>query len=298
MKSRFNLPVALLALVAGLSGTLAQGAETTLDKIRRTGQISITYREASIPFSYTVDGKPVGYAFEMCKLVAQAVQKKLGLSKLDIKTVPVTSANRVEAIVKGTADLECGSTTNNATRRKDVAFTVPHYIAGARLLVHSGKGIHSIDDLKGKKVVLTKGTTTIGLMRAANDSRVLNLTFIEAGDHAEAVSMVEAGTADAFAMDDVLLFSLRAASKDPSKLEVVGELLSIEPLAMMLRKDDPEFKRLVDTEMSRIVLDGEGARLYRKWFNEPIPPKGTVLNLPQSHLLKDAWRFPTDSVAD
>ncbi|CAN5189503.1 transporter substrate-binding domain-containing protein [soil metagenome] len=270
----------------------------TLDKIRQTGVITLAYRESSAPFSYLVDGKPVGYALELCQRVAQSVQRKLGLRTLDIHYIPVTGATRIDAIRYGQADLECGSTTNNAERRKIVDFTVPHYIAGVKLLVRAGEGIRGLDGLKGKQVAVTTGTTTIKIVATESESRALGITTVEARDHAESFGLVEAHKADAFAMDDILLYSLRAASKNPAGYEVVGDLLSIEPYGIMLRRGDPDFKKLVDAEMARMALDGDMLKLYVRWFQQSIPPRNVVLGVPQSRLLRDAWLYPTDRVGD
>lgn len=270
----------------------------TLDRVRQTSVITLAYRESSAPFSYLVDGKPVGYALELCQRIASVVQRRLGLRALDIRYVPVTAATRIDAIRNGQADLECGSTTNNAERRKVVDFTVPHYIAGVRLLVRTGENIRGIDGLRGKRVALTTGTTTIKIIQTESEARALAIQTIEARDHAESFGLVEAGKADAFAMDDILLYSLRAGSKSPSSYEVVGELLSIEPYGIMLRRNDPEFKKLVDGEMARMALDGDALKLYVKWFQQAIPPRNVVLGVPQGRLLRDAWQYPTDHVGD
>lgn len=261
--------------------------------------MTIAYRESSVPFSYLdADKKPIGYAVELCLRIADAVKRELKLPALKLEWIPVTSQNRIPAIVEGKADVECGSTTNNADRRKQVAFTVPHYVAGAKLLVRSNAGIKTVDDLRGKTVVTTKGSTTVKIVQGLNTNRVLNLRLVEAKDHAESFTFVEQGKADAFIMDDVLLYSLRAGAKNPADFAVVGDFLSIEPLAIMLRKDDPKFKALVDATISRIVVDFEIQKIYRKWFQMPIPPKGVNLNIPINYLLRDSFKFPTDQVGD
>jgi glutamate/aspartate transport system substrate-binding protein len=290
--------IAILAMLLAASAQAQSAPGPTLDHIRQTGSITLAYRESSAPFSYLVDGKPVGYALDLCRSVANAVQRKLGMRTLDIKYVPVTAANRIDAIRTGQADLECGSTTNNAERRKVVDFTVPHYIAGVRLLVRTGQGIRSIDGLRGKSVAVTTGTTTIKIIATESESRALGITTVEARDHAESFSLVEAGKVDAFAMDDILLYSLRAASKNPAGYEVVGDLLSIEPYGIMLRKGDADFKKVVDNEMARMALDGDALKLYVRWFQQAIPPRNVVLGVPQNRLLRDAWQYPTDRVGD
>lgn len=271
----------------------------TLGKIRETQTITIAHREASLPFSYLDDSKkPVGYAMDLCLKIVDAVKRELKLSQLNVVFLPVTPSSRISSIVEGKADLECGSTTNNAERRKQVAFTIPHFIAGARMVVRTDSGIKNWSDLRNKRVVSTKGTTTVKLLNDRDKVRALGLNLVEAKDHAESFSKVEKGEAEAFPMDDVLLFGLRANAKDPNAFAVVGDLLSTEPYAIMLRKDDAAFKVVVDREMGRIINDGELVKLYDKWFRNPIPPKGINMNMPMGYLLRDTLRFPTDKVAD
>lgn len=274
-------------------------AGDTLAKIRDTQTITIAHRDASMPFSY-LDGnnRPVGYAVDLCLKVADAVRRELKLQHLNIRYIPVTPSTRISAIVGGQADLECGSTTNNAERRKQVAFTVPHFVATSRMVVRADSGIRNWSDLRGKRVVTTKGTTTVKLLNDRDKVRSLALKLIEGHDHAESFSMVEKGAAEAFPMDDVLLFGLRANAPNPNAFVIVGDALSAEPYAIMLRKDDAPFKSLVDREMSRIIHDGEIYKLYDKWFKSPIPPKGVNMDMPLGHLLRDVLRFPTDKVAD
>jgi glutamate/aspartate transport system substrate-binding protein len=274
-------------------------AAQTLASIRDTQTITIAYREASIPFSYLDDNKkPVGYAIDLCLKVAEAIKRELKLSQLNVKFVPVTPSNRIPTIMESKADLECGSTTNNAERRKQVAFTIPHFVAAARMVVRTDSGIKNWSDLRDKRVVTTKGTTTVKLLNDRDKVRALSLKLVEGRDHAESFSMVEKGQAEAFPMDDVLLFGLRANAQNPNNFTVIGDALSAEPYAIMLRKDDAAFKAVVDREMGRIVHDGEIYKLYDKWFKNPIPPKGLNMNMPMGHLLRDMLRFPTDKVGD
>jgi glutamate/aspartate transport system substrate-binding protein len=224
------------------------------------------------------------------------VKKKVGLPKLDVSYLMVSASNRIPAIVEGKADLECGSTTNNAERRAKVAFTVPHYIAGARYLVRSDSTINELPNFEGKKLVSTKGTTPLAAVRRANQDRLMNINIIEVADHVRAVKMVEAKEADGFAMDDVLLYGLRAARTEPEKLKVVGKFLTIEPLAIMMSKDDAAFKQIVDEEMRRLIYSREAHALYDRWFLQPIPPLKVSLGMPMNYLLKDFWKYPTDTV--
>jgi ABC-type amino acid transport substrate-binding protein len=272
-------------------------AGPVLDDIRSRGTIVIAHRESSVPFSF-VDGsgKPVGYAIDLCKRIAEAVRVRLGMKALAIDYLKVTPADRIAAIVERRADLECGSTTNNAERRQKVAFTVPHYITGARYLVRAESSVTELRGFQGKKLVSTTGTTPLKAVSSANKERLLGITIVEAPDHARAVEMVEKGEVEGFAMDDVLLYGLRASRVDPSKLKVVGKFLTIEPLAIMMSKDDPEFKRIVDDEMKRLIISREIYPIYDRWFAAPIPPKNTSLSIPMSYLLKDLWKYPTDWV--
>jgi glutamate/aspartate transport system substrate-binding protein len=269
----------------------------TLDRIKQTGKIIIAHRESSVPLSYLdANKKPVGYAVDLCLRLADAVKKKLNMPRLDVSYLMVTGATRIPAIAEGKADLECGSTTNNAERRQKVAFTVPHYITGARYLVRADSKIDDLPNFDGKKLVSTKGTTPLKAVNAANKERLIGITVLEVADHAAAVTMVENGEADGFAMDDVLLYGLRSERPDPSKLKVVGKFLTIEPLAIMLSKDDPEFKHIIDDEMKRLITSREAYAIYDKWFTQPIPPKNVSLNMPMNYLLKDFWKYPTDQV--
>ncbi|MHC3433999.1 MULTISPECIES: amino acid ABC transporter substrate-binding protein [Delftia] len=288
--------IALGALgLSALSGVSAAGV---LDKVQAGGALVIAHRESSVPFSYidTRSGKPVGYALDLCLRLAEAVRKQTGRKDMKVEFLMVTPANRMAVIEQGKADMECGSTTNNAQRRQTVAFTVPHFITGARMLVKADSTINAMEDLKGKKLVSTKGTSPMALVTQANRQRLMGITIVEAPDHARALEMVEKGEADAFVMDDVLLNGLAAARPDPRALKVVGKFLSTEPLAIMLPKADTAFKKLVDEEMKRIITSREIHPIYEKWFLQPIPPSSTNLNLPISYLLRDFWKYPTADI--
>ena len=287
------LPLAFATAFSTLV-VLPASAGPVLDEIRNKGRIVIAHRESSVPFSFVDGGKPVGYAVDLCKRVAEAVRTKLGLKTLAVEFVKVTPADRIPVIVERRADLECGSTTNNAERRQKVAFTVAHYVTGARYLVRADSEIGDLQGFQGKKLVSTTGTTPLKAIVQANKERLLGITVVEAPDHARAVEMVEKGEVDGFAMDDVLLYGLRAARPDPGKLKVVGKFLTVEALAIMLSKDDPEFKQIVDDEMKRLVASREAYSLYDRWFTQPIPPKNAALNIPMTYLLKDLWKYPTD----
>ncbi|XVJ71678.1 MAG: amino acid ABC transporter substrate-binding protein [Rhizobacter sp.] len=276
---------------------LAAQAGPVLDRIKQTGKIVIAHRESSVPFSYLdANKKPVGYAVELCLTLAEAVRKKLEMKTITPDYVMVTGATRIPMTAEGKADLECGSTTNNAERREKVAFTVPHYITGARYLVRADSKVQELRNFEGLKLVSTKGSTPLKAITRANNEGLLRITILEATDHARGVEMVEKGEADGFAMDDVLLYGLIAGRPDPSKLKVVGKFLTIEPLAIMLPKNDPEFKKIVDDEMRRLIFSREAHAIFERWFNKPIPPKNQSLNLPMNYLLKDFWKYPSDQV--
>ena len=271
---------------------------SVLERVSAGGKMVIAYRESSVPFSYvdSRSGKPVGYALDLCLRMAEVVRKKTGKKDMQVDFLLVTPSNRIAMVEQGKADMECGSTTNNAERRQTVAFTIPHFITGARLLVKADSGIDRVEDLNGKKMVSTKGTTPLKAADQANRERLMGITILEVADHAKGVEMVEKGEADAFAMDDVLLYGLAAGRPDPKALKVVGRFMTTEPLAIILPKNDPEFKKLVDEEMRRLITSRDIYSIYDKWFNQPIPPNNTVLNLPVSYLLRDFWKYPTDQV--
>ena len=287
-----------LAVAVWMASGFAAAQQPVLDRIAAGGKLVIGHRESSVPFSYmdTASGKPVGYAVDLCFRLAEVVRKKTGMKDMAVDFVAVTPANRITQVEQGKVDMECGSTTNNAERRQKVAFTVPHFITGARLLVKASSPIDRLEDLQGKKLVSTKGTTPLKAADQANRERLMGITLVEAPDHAKAVEMVEKGEADAFVMDDVLLYGLAANRPDPKALKVVGRFLTTEPLAIMLPKDDAAFKKLVDEEMRRLVNSREIHSIYDKWFTRPIPPQNIALNLPVSYLLRDFWKYPTDQV--
>ena len=279
--------VASVLACSFLSTTAQAQTASTLDKVKAAGFITVAYREASIPFSYLADGQnPTGFAWEICGKIVDEVKKATGRADLQVKTQSVTSANRVPLLQNGTIDIECGSTTNNSERGKQVQFATNYFYTGTRFLVKAGSPIKSLADLKGKKVVSTTGTTNILVMRNVNKEKNLDLDIMSAKDHAESALLVESGRADAFAMDDILLYGIKANSVNPASLAVVGEALQVEPYAIMLRRDDPAFKTLVDGTIATLIKSGDFQKLYTKWFQSPIPPKGVNLNAPMSDELK------------
>jgi glutamate/aspartate transport system substrate-binding protein len=275
----------------------AEDLTGTLKAVKETGAITIGYRETSMPFSYLDDNqKPIGFAMDICYKVVDAVKKELKLDKLTVNLSPVTSSNRIPLLANGTIDLECGSTTNNAERQKQVSFTNTHFLTASRYVFKKSSNINSIDDLKGKTVVSVAGTTNIKQVTEANAVRSLGATIIPAKDNAEAFLMVETDRAVAFVMDDILLAGLVAASKDPSVYAISKDAFSKpEPYGIMIRKDDPAFKKLVDGATAEIYTGGEGQKLYDKWFTQKIPPKGLNLNTPISPELKAEFAKPSDS---
>jgi len=270
-----------------------------LDRIRSTGHIVLAHRETSVPFSYyDANKKPIGFAVDLCKDLAETVRKHLGMKSLEIVYLPVSTATRIQAIVDGKADLECGTTTNNAERREKVAFTVPHYVTGSRYLVRSDSPIEELDGFANHVLVTTPNSTQFKAIDKANHDHLMHIDLQVAPDNARAMQMVTGGQADGFAMDDVQLYGLIAESADPKKYKVVGKFLTIEPLAIMLSKSDPAFKKVVDDEMKRLIRSGEAENLYNRWFMKPIPPRNVSMNLPMNYLLRDSWRYPSDIVGN
>ncbi|GKS84073.1 amino acid ABC transporter substrate-binding protein [Acidovorax sp. SUPP1855] len=285
------LAVAITALAAG--SAFAQ-ANDTLAKIKASGTITEGVRESS-GLSYTLgDGKYTGFHYDVCAKVIADVQKQLGLAKLDVKYQPVTSQNRIPLVQNGTVDIECGSTTNNAARQKDVAFAVTTYVEEVRIAVKADSGITGIKDLNGKNIATTTGTTSVQTLR--KNKRAEGLTFKEVfgKDHSDSFLLLESGRADAFIMDGSILASNIAKSKSPNDFKIVGEVLSVEPIAIMIRKDDPAFKKAVDDSIKAHIKSGDMAKLYDKWFLQPVPPNNVKIGLPASEATKAAWANPND----
>ena len=294
MLRRLSFSIAALALALP---ALAQ-VPPTLDKVKASGSISVAYRESSIPFSYLgADAQPTGFGWEICGLIVDQVRRATGRADLKVTTQAVTSQNRIPLLVNGTIDIECGSTTNNSERAKQVAFAINYFYTGTRLLVKANSPIKSVDDLKGRKVVSTTGTTNYQVLRKLNADRNLNFELLGAKDHAESALLVQQGRADAFGMDDILLYGLKASAANPAEFAVVGESIQVEPYAIMLRRDDPAFKKLVDDTLASLMKSGEFERLYAKWFQSPIPPKGINLAAPMSQELKDNLKALSDKPA-
>jgi glutamate/aspartate transport system substrate-binding protein len=284
-----------LAVAAVATSTAYAQATDTLKKIKDTGSITIGTRESSGALAFTLgDGKYAGFHTEMANRIVADLQKKLGLPKLDVKYQPVTSQNRIPLVQNGTVDLECGSTTNNAARQKDVAFAVTTYVEEVRIATKANSGITSIANLNGKKVATTTGTTSVQTLRKHERAGGVNFEEVFGKDHADSFLLLESGRADAFVMDGQILAGNISKSKNPADFKIVGEVLSVEPIACMMRKDDPAFKAAVDDSIKAQIKDGSLAKLYDKWFMQPIPPSNTKVGLPLSEATKAAWANPND----
>lgn len=267
----------------------------TLKKIKDSGVISLGHRESSIPFSYYDDRqKVIGYSHEIMLKAADAVKAELKLANLQIKTVPVTSQNRIPLLQNGTIDIECGSTTNNTERQKQVSFSNTIFIIGTRLLTKKDSGVQDFADLAGKTVVTTAGTTSERLLRKMNDDKKMGMNIISAKDHGESFLTLETGRAVAFMMDDALLYGELAKAKKPGEWAVVGTPQSREAYGCMLPKDDTAFKKVIDGAIARVMTSGEAEKIYAKWFMNPVPPKGLNLNFPLSDDMKALYKAPND----
>ena len=296
MKTSCSTAAVLLA--AGLASIASGVCAQTLKKIDDSNKITVSYREASVPFSYLIGStKAVGFSVELSEAIIDDVRKAIKKPNLEVAYLSVTSQNRIPLLVNGTYDLECGSTTNNAARGKDVAFAISHFFTGTRLLTKKSSGIKNYADLAKKTVSSTTGTTNAQVIRKYSTDKNLDMQLVLGKDHDDSLLLVESDRAVAFAMDDILLFGLMANSKNPASLEVVGDSLQVEPYACMVRKDDPDFKKLVDGTISRMMKSGDFTKLYTKWFESPIPPKGVNLNLPMSPQLKENLKALSDKPA-
>ena len=294
MQSSFLLSAVLLA--TGLAA--ASASADTLQKIAESGQITVAYRESSVPFSYLAGATtPEGFAVEITNAVVEAVKKQLKKPDLKVVLQAVTSQNRIPLLQNGTIDLECGSTTNNTVRGKDVQFAINHFYTGTRLLVKKTSGIKNYADLAKKTVASTSGTTNAQVIRKYNTEKDLGVQIQLGKDHDDSMLLVDSGRAVAFAMDDILLFGLIGNAKNPSEWEVVGDSLQVEPYACMLRKDDLQFQQLVNGVIGGMMKSGQFEKLYTKWFMSPIPPKGQNLNLPMSKELRDNLKAQSDKPA-
>jgi ABC-type amino acid transport substrate-binding protein len=271
----------------------------TLDDIRRTKTINIGFREASVPFSFVgPDKQPMGYSIDLCAQIVGAIKRELALPQLKINYVPVATADRLPFVTSGKIDLECGNTTATAERRKQVAFTSPIFVAGAGVLVRRDANARSMDQLRGKSMAVVTGTTGEKILTAVNKARNLDLKPVAVKSNGEAFEALAAGRAQAWVTDDVLLAGYRAGADKPDDYVLLDQRFTVEPLAIMLRKGDQAFERIVDKEMSRLIFDKQIQPIYAKWFVSPIPPKGVSLQIPESALLRDIFRNPVKALPD
>ena len=292
---KYWLTAAVAVLAAG--SAMAQ-ANDTLAKIKNSGAVTLGVRESS-GLSYTLgNGKYVGFHTEMAERIISDIQKQLGLSKIDIKYQPITSQNRVPLVSNGTVDFECGSTTNNRSRAKDVAFAVTTYVEEVRIATKTNSGINGIKDLNGKTVATTTGTTSVQTLRKNERATGIDFKNVLGKDHADSFLLLETGRADAFVMDGSILAANISKAKSPADFHIVGEVLSVEPIACMMPKDDPAFKKAVDDSIKRQIADGSLAKLYDRWFMQPIPPANVKVGLPLSAATKQAWANPNDKPAE
>jgi ABC-type amino acid transport substrate-binding protein len=280
--------IALAAsLLCATTLSFAQAGDT-LKKVADSGKITFAYRESSVPFSYLAGStQPIGLSVDLSMAVADAVKKRLNMPNLKIEWQAVTSANRIPLVTNGTIDLECGSTTNNSDRAKQVEFAINHFYTGTRLLVKKNSGIKNYADLAKKTYATTSGTTNALVMRRYVAENKIDTEVLLGKDHADSMLMVDAGRAAAFAMDDILLFGLIGTAKNPGEWEVVGDALQVEPYACMMRRDDPKFSELVNGAIGGLMKSGEFEKLYTKWFMQPIPPRNTAIGLPMNKELRD-----------
>jgi glutamate/aspartate transport system substrate-binding protein len=286
-----------LTILAAAAMSCAQAAELTgtLKKVKETNSITVGYRESSIPFSYLDNnGKPIGYAMELCGKVVDAVKADLKMPSLKVNYTPVTSSNRIPLLENGTIDLECGSTTNSVARQKQVAFGPTYFVINVTAAVKKDSGISDFAQLAGKTIVTTSGTTAVPLLKKYEKTKDMEFKEIYGKDHAESFLLMADGRAAAFVMDDILLAGQIANSKDPAAYKILPGSLRQEPYSMMLRKDDPQFKALVDKTIDGVMKSGEINKIYAKWFTSPIPPKGINLNFPETPAIKEAFAHPND----
>jgi glutamate/aspartate transport system substrate-binding protein len=286
--------VLALAVLAGAGAATAQDAPReiagTLKRVKETGRVALGYRESSVPFSYVnKGGDPIGYSIDLCNEIVDEVSKELGGVEVSVAYKKVTSESRIPAVRSGEVDLECGSTTSNFERQKQVAFSPIFFVAGTKLLVRRDSGIGSDRDLKGKTVVVTAGTTNEAAIRTLSEKQKLDIKIVIGKDHADSFAMLEAGKADAFATDDVLLYGLVATTKTGDRYQIVGDYLSYDPYGLMYRKDDPDFTAIVDRAFSRLAASRELVQLYNKWFQKRLPT-GERLDLPISPQLEEIFR--------
>jgi glutamate/aspartate transport system substrate-binding protein len=299
MKIRYRLLLCLLAVSLAANPVFAEELTGTLKKVKEAGTITMGIRESSYPLSYLDEKQqPIGYHIDVCNKIVAAVKDQLKMPGLKVQQQPVTSQNRIPLVSNGTVDLECGSTTNNEARQKQVSFVDTTFVTNVRMVVKKGSGITSLAQLDGKPVATTSGTTSVQLMRGHEKGKHINFKEVYGKDHADSFLLLETDRAVAFVMDDNLLAGLIATSKKPGDYALIGEVLSVEPIAVMIRKDDPQFKKLADDTVKGMMKSGELGKLYAKWFMSPIPPKNISMNFPMSEKLKELIKNPSDAPAE
>jgi len=291
-----SLRFIILSLCACAFLSAAHGQEgDTLAKVKTNGVFTLGVRESAVPFSYLDDKQRfVGYSVDLCQLIATALKQKLAMPNLQVKEIATTPLSRIALIVNGTVDIECGSTTNNLARQKQVAFSDTTFVIGTRLMVKKGSGIHDFGDLVGKNVVTTAGTTPEQILREMNNKNNMHMNIISAKDHSEGFLTLSTGRAAGFFIDDALLYGQKAKAPNPQDYEIVGKPQSFEAYALMIRKDDPQFRAFVNETLAAAMKSGKVTELYNKWFTAPIPPNGMNLNFPMSEQLRDALASPND----
>lgn len=284
--------------VVGLAGLMVgtgAWAGPSLDRIRQSAKVIVAHRESSVPFSYLDgNGKPIGYAMDLCAKFVEATRKHLGMKSLEVVYLQVNATNRISAMEEGKADFECESTSNNAERREKVAFVVPHFITGTRFLVRADSSIEKFSDFAGKKLASTVNSTPLKEITKKNKENSLQIQIVDVPDHKTGVEMVATGKVDGFAMDEILIQGQIAARTDRAVFKIVGKYLTIEALGIMISKKDPELKKIADDEMKRLIHSREAYALHEKWFMQAIPPNGQVINAPMNHLHRDFWKYPND----
>lgn len=288
--------ITVLIATGAIAGTAqAQDLTGTLKKIKDTGTITVGHRESSVPFSYLDDKQqPIGYAMDLCMKIVDAVKTELKLPNLKVSLQPVTSSNRIPLLQNGTIDMECGSTTNSVARQQQVSFGPTYFIINVTAAVKKSSGINSLAELAGKTVSTTSGTTSVPLLKAYEKTKSAEVKEIYGKDHAESFLLMADDRSQAMAMDDILLAGQIANSRNPNDFKIIQESLRQEPYSMMLRKDDPQFKALIDKTIGGVMKSGEIERIYFKWFQSPIPPKGINLNFPMTPAIRDAFKNPND----
>jgi glutamate/aspartate transport system substrate-binding protein len=288
--------IALAVAVFGIGAAVsAQDLTGTLKKAKDTGALTIGYRESSIPFSYLDDKQqPIGYAMDLCMKVYEAVKVELKQPNLKLNLQSVSSSNRIPLLQNGTIDLECGSTTNSIDRQKQVSFGPTYFVINVTAGVKKSSGIKHLVDLAGKTVSTTSGTTAVPLLKEFEKAKNIEIKTIYGKDHAESFLLLAQDRTAAFVMDDILVAGEIANSRDPDDYTILTDSLRTEPYSMMLRKDDPQFKALVDKTIGAVMKSGEINTIYAKWFTSPIPPKGINLKFPETQAIKDAFANPND----